>query len=743
MANDIKKQLVIKATLDSAALKKEIATLKNELKAGLSLSSQDTTSIKNEFKNIAKGFAEELKKAVQGSNMSVGGGGSSGRRSSRRHSMLGEDYDINRDSSRQEARRMAKQEKLADQARNKELREQARISQTLEKINQKSWDQHDKELAASIKEKLKGIELEKREKEKLSKIQQRDHLKLESQKEKDRKKDLDQNIKNLETLRQKRLEQATENSKLDRSAVASIGRTVGMSPEDARELAKKSNRVNAGSISSGMGAAGTVITGTVLGLHKLRTMDLERKQRFAQDIESGDYIGAQATQFGRDENSPTKWGLAAGGAAVGAATGAKVGAFLGIPGMLALGAIGGVAGGIGGYMTGSNLQGDWRNQEVAPLSRSFQYAKSLNPSRLNALQGGGINSSDLTSMQSTGNRNAFSPEETLSQFTQARGFLGNQGAKDNLAKMQDISRATGMDVGSQASVIETFAGTGQRGQGFARAATQQTQIIERAISAGLDRSKTSQFMRTTADYVQSSAGFGRVDTGGISNRMIDMAQGFAAGGPITSQAMQQAQSLSELSKSESISTTGFAGIGNITAIQDVLGKDATPGQIMAAMNLSQDATVEDTQKALGITKEQAQQLVERKRNNLNEGLKLAGIDPDSSMGLAFGAYSQGITTEQRLGVRDAQSSKPSLNVPVGIESMRKEVIDSKEGQMAKVESRISQERFEQGFSAFDDGIRGAAQGLVELTKVFLESQQAFKKMISESSRTNLTKGPVK
>jgi hypothetical protein len=762
--SDIKKQLVIKATLDSSALKKEIATLKRELKAGFSLSSQDTSSIKSEFKNIAKSFADELKKAMQGAGPSGAGGGGGGKRASRRHSMFGEDYDIGgREGGRLakiEEREMAKQEKMADRARNKELREQQRVAQQVQKFNQKGWDDNDKEIASSVKEKLKGVDLEKKEQEKLAKIKQKEESKLGLMKEKDRKKDLDQSIKNLETLRQKRLEQATENSRLDRTPVAMAGRAMGMSPEGARDMARGMSGSNITKFAGGAAAIGGGVLAATRGINDIRTTMIERSQRYAQDIEEGSFIAGQARKAGRDEMSLNKAGTAAGGALVGAGGGAAAGALIGsiVPVIgtaigAAIGGLGGAAyGGVKGYFSGSEAQGELRAQQVAPLERSFQYAKGMNPARLSALQGGGVNSDTLTGVQSMGTMNGYSPQETINQFLQARGSLGNKATAQGLSGMQGVARATGMDVGTQAQTIEALTGTGQRGQGHGRSFAQQNQIIERAISAGLDRSKTSQFMKATSDYLQSSAGFGRVDTQGISSRMTDFAQGFAGGGPITSTAIQQAQSLNQLTKSESTSEAGFSGIGNITGLQKTFAdqkQELDPGLLMSLSNLSSDARPEDVKKLLmqsGKSAAEAEALMpgimDTKVNASDIGAKAAGVS--GTLKTAMIGRERGITTEQQMGIEDVRAAGGAKAIQDGsLGRATAEVMGSQEAKMATTEARIDQTKFEQGFSAFDAGISGATQGLQELTKVFAESSKVFYKLVEQGSKANLTKGDVK
>ena len=760
--SDIKKQLVIKASLDSSALKKEIANLKKELKSGFALSSQDTSSIKSEFKNIAKSFADELKKAMQSTAPAGGGAGGGGRRQSRRHSMFGEDYDVRGDSklAKIEEREMAKQEKLADRQRNKELREQQKVAQQVQKFNQKGWDENDKEIASSVKEKLKGIDLEKKEQDKLAKIKQKEESKLGLLKEKDRKKDLDQSLKNLETLRQKRLEQATENSRLDRTPVAMAGRAMGMSPEGARDMARGMSGANITKFAGGAAAVGGGILATTRGINDIRTTMIERSQRYAQDIEEGSFIAGQARKAGRDEMSLNKAGTAAGGALVGAGGGAAAGALIGsiVPVLgtaigAAIGGLGGAAyGGIKGYFSGSEAQGELRAQQVAPLERSFQYAKGMNPARLSALQGGGVSSETLTGVQSMGTMNGYSPQETINQFLQARGSLGNKATAQGLSGMQGVARATGMDVGTQAQTIEALTGTGQRGQGHGRSFAQQNQIIERAISAGLDRSKTSQFMKATSDYLQSSAGFGRVDTQGISGRMTDFAQGFAGGGPITSTAIQQAQSLNQLTKSESTSESGFSGIGNITGLQKTFAdqkQDLDPGLLMSLSNLSSDARPEDVKKLLmqsGKSAAEAEALMpgimDTKVNASDIGAKAAGVT--GNLKTALVGRERGITTEQQMGIEDVRAAGGAKVVQDGsLGRATAEVMGSQEAKMATTEARIDQTKFEQGFSAFDAGISGATQGLQELTKVFAESSKVFYKLVEQGSKANLTKGDVK
>lgn len=352
------------------------------------------------------------------------------------------------------------------------------------------------------------------------------------------------------------------------------------------------------------------------------------------------------------------------------------------------------------------------------LARSaLSKAKSLRQPRMQAMRGGAVNETQLDTLQMVGALSGFSQEETLNQINASKQFLGKDAAS-NLPTMQRRMNMTGISVEDQAAVAETFMGA-RKGTGSGAALTQSFETIRKGVAAGLDVSKSGQFLKLTADYIRSNQGLGQVDTEDIAQRLADAASGFAGGGPVTQTSLQQAAQLQDILTKESTAESGFAGIGNIKALQDIYGKDLDSGKFMAGMNISANATPEDVMKIMGGTKEQAQALLEAKKNVEQSGLRAAGVDPNSALGIALASKDRGVTSEQQLGALSAQGFKAQRPTEATTALIEAGDQQSRDRQSLVSDFKVQQEAFNKGVNLMGLEANNAAT----LLKIFSDQLQ--------------------
>ena len=239
--------------------------------------------------------------------------------------------------------------------------------------------------------------------------------------------------------------------------------------------------------------------------------------------------------------------------------------------------------------------------------------------------------------------------ETLSQFGQARQFLGNRATGQNLGIMQNVLQRTGTSISDQAQAAETITGA-TRGGTFQGGVLAQVEILRKGVAAGMDASKSGQFLRITSEFIAQSMGLGQIDVDSISNAMRDLTAAAAGGGDVSRADMERARNLQEQLRRESTGTAGFAGLGNVLGFLDAI-PEPTTGQFLAGQNLSANATVEDTMEILGVDRQTAEKVVRNKKNALSLGLGAAfGEGKEANMlKLGLGGRETGQTSEQFLG----------------------------------------------------------------------------------------------
>lgn len=609
---DIKKNLIVQAKLQDEALKKQIQKLKKSLGEGVTLQGQDLTAFKKTFQDVAKSFSEEIKKALK--QTGTMGGPTGGK------------------------------------------------TPSVMAVNNQAWSEFDRDRARAFSQQQKLRE--KEEKQRLQKEIQFEQNKemLRDRRLKNRQKESMRHESRILELREQRMARIRRNEQLDKTATVRGLTGMGMSPSRARDIRERLGGAGGGMFGRGgffgrggamLGALGTagMMTGAVIGgsaaisgsFGAVRQGQILRARQ-AQELGT---MGIQGGGAGALESLVRQRGRA-GTSKFNQIASGVLGFYKGLPSGSPLEGI------RGGFAQAREEQAAVESQKVKPLTNALNYTRSIRGGRLEAMRGGGISPELLNAVQGAGTQQGFAPEESLQQFIQARQFVGNKPSAGGLEQMQSLYNRTGVGIEQQAQTAETFLG-GSRGQveTMGGGINRLEKTLKKGVAAGLDASKSGQFLKTTADYVSQTAGLGQVDLEAIENNFRDFTRNFAGGGQATQMDLRRAAQLGQTVKSESVSAQGAAGIGNIVGVQEALGENATTGQFLAALNLSSDATIEDMI-AAGLSPEQAKRLKKTKGTNQSKGLETMGISPKSSLGLAIGAEERGQTVEQQLGALKGQ-----------------------------------------------------------------------------------------
>ncbi|NIU02221.1 MAG: hypothetical protein GWN01_15365 [Nitrosopumilaceae archaeon] len=385
-------------------------------------------------------------------------------------------------------------------------------------------------------------------------------------------------------------------------------------------------------------------------------------------------------------------------------------------------------------------------QEVMRLAiEAGSRARGMRDVRFSNLRGGGVTGADLTSLQQAGTTQGFGIAETNQQFAEARQFLGNRGTRRNLGVMQDVFNRTGTGVAAQAQAAEIFTGA-QGGRSFDRGTQQVIDVLKKGVASGLDASKASQFLKTTADYVQQNQGLGDIDVGGISTRLSDLAQGFAGGGDVTETNLRQAQQLSAIQRAESTSMSGLSGIGNIVGIQQAFqqsGANLDTGTFLALSNLSQDAGEGDIRTILrdadlgeNVDRDSlVQSILESRQNTQTRGSDIV-FGNNRNLSRAFRARERGITTEQQIGAEEAETfsrfNRRLRDRGLDTEGALPETTRGAEFQSRVAEAQQQQIAFVEGMEVMSIRTSDAAENLGRLNKEIEKSIRAFQNFQNNS-----------
>lgn len=245
-------------------------------------------------------------------------------------------------------------------------------------------------------------------------------------------------------------------------------------------------------------------------------------------------------------------------------------------------------------------EGDLAVERSSPLLNAFKNTvKPTIGARADLLAGGSFTSESLTGLQGVGSQYGFGSQDALSRLTTGRQTLGNKffegsQGKSNFGEMSDLERRYGIDMGTSATNVEALRSTSSSGMQGGQALSLQREGLKKAVSAGLDASRTGKYLETTSSYISSNSGFGNMDLEGMSDSIINMARSFANQGgrdDITGTDLDRAKSAREAFRSDSMSMGGIAGAGNYLGVTGAM-KDAgisDPGVLLAGMSLSSDA----------------------------------------------------------------------------------------------------------------------------------------------------------
>lgn len=516
-----------------------------------------------------------------------------------------------------------------------------------------------------------------------------------------------------------------------------LNKEIAAAYTNASEKVKSENLIDrlggpAAAAKAGLGIAGAA-GGAGIGIMQLQRTLLERQQRPLEDIMNRRYIEGVGRQAGRERFLPKAAGFLA-GVGGGAAAGAGIGATLGsvIPGLgTAAGAgvggtIGGLAGGIYGTFKGSSIAGELGSETVKFLQKSFDKAAEVMPQRLAMLRGGGVTSQQLTQMQTGAAELGIGPQESIQQALQARQALGNRAGMEAIPEFQRVFAATGLEVGQQSRFLETMRGAETRNV----SAQSQTQILERALSRGVDASKLTKFTQVSNDLLEQTIGQGRINTEALTTRFTELSRAFAEGGPITDTALRQAATLQQREMQESMSTTGLSGLGNVLATQELMssgiGKGLGQGAFFDILGAKEGTTSEDFKKMLtkaaqdaGISDEDLTAFSERAAL-AKTGVRSRGEQAIGGGGLARFVSSRevGISTAERF--REQEKSiearvEAAIAKPGGTQ-IGQMIPTGPEFELTKAEAKLDAAQVSEGFGQFGVAIDQANKGLVDFAK---------------------------
>jgi len=311
--------------------------------------------------------------------------------------------------------------------------------------------------------------------------------------------------------------------------------------------------------------------------------------------------------------------------------------------------------------------------ETADTRAARDRARALRGSRVTALRGSNLGPTGgefLTALQNSGATRGFSAEQTLQQFTQARKAVGTNMARTGLGLMQNLTNRTGIGIGEQAKAMEAFTGA-SRGPGRAVSPKKLEEILKKGVAGGVQASKLDQYLKTTADYVTQTQGFGQVDVSRMTSNIARFSSGFAGGGPVTQQNLNQAQRMQTMLTGESTGMGGLAGIGNLQATQGLMKRTGVtdPAAFLALMRSDVNASPEEIRKTLkrsGATGndtellEQSKRFLRDKNATLKSGATMAA-GGNELMGQVLSSMERNISFNQQGGMNAAYNGKLSSN----------------------------------------------------------------------------------
>ena len=739
--SDIKKQLVLEVSVSTQKLKAELEGLKKDLGKALN---QGTATPSGR----PGGMDSELKKARE-INAAY-------KQRQREQDQVERAYKQREQERAREASKADKEfEKVASKKAQVQKREEERIAKQTEREIRQNEMAIEKEQAAKIKAEQKEAQRTQREKQKEEAAKIRAEQKQQQQAEKTRKQETEREKQQInaryEYLKKRHLESQIEKSRLDRSFVARAARGMGMSEDSARDLASRAEglgggRGRGGLLSllgrGGIGLAhlGSAVGQGVLGFEGYKTLMASRRQEEVSNLLGGQFVTQQSRDYGRHSNYLGQTAVGAGGALVGAKIGAVAGTALGGPiGTVVGGALGGVMGGVGSVLGYQEMRATRFQKETQPLQDATNRAMALNPARLDLLKRG-ASEPLLNMVERQGVGFGFSPEESIQQYQQLQGILGNEGAASSLNTARRLNLATGADIGSTGQMVQSLVG-GNR-QGYGANAAQTESIVARAMANGLDRSKTSKFLQETSSVIQSATLFSKIDTEGVSNRYMQLANAFGEG-KIDDTSMGQARAAMDLQQQGSFATQGIQGLGNYFSFQKTFGDTKMSGVDMRAlMGLSQNATLEDAMKALSPEaaaqpgmQDKVKQFLASKPNTLQEAEKVLG----PQLARTMFAEEKGLATEQSIAFSE-KTRGGLLKEGTGISD--EGVRGTQAFQMQQRQAAMDQQQIDLGRTTFSTAIQNTAADLEKLRTAFSDAVKVFNDVLKDMNMQQIKYSPA-
>lgn len=707
MSKTIEKKLVIKTSIKrDEQFKQEIDKMKKELGGNIGFDQAELTGLKNTFNDIAKSFSEEIQKAVN--QLSKNATRSSRQRSAGSSEIANQISRFNQtsfdESDKRVAADLAKKEKEEKKAIEKAAKinqssllkkekEEQKIRDQLARANQVAMDEEDKRLASSLSKKERD---EKKVSEELKKFNR------ESWKEhySNLDKDLQDKARKEDKVRNLKFKEEMNNLKIQKNLIGEVSdikskKTFRSMDEFNAEMMKQDfkskgipllpeNTSKMGTLgkaffAGGIGAATAAILSTpgsvIQGRREARIAEANLEQRSGLAFGQGNTLESSLVTKGKSDvgffekmfgglkaSAGTIGAGAAGGAAFGGIPGAIVGGLGGlgasvVSGTFKKGMVGAEQLGVEEFLARNQIAG-----------QAFNRAQSIMPTRVEAMRGGSVNSRELTDLQFRGAGQGFGVEQTLQQLLESKAFLGKQAATA-LPELQKIMNQTGMGVGEQAQAIESISGFG--GNTIGASVSKSVDILKKGVAAGLDVSKSGQFLKTTASVLEQQAGFGKLDVDKISNILAGFAQGFAGNKVTTEADLRQAQQLFNLQRNESVSEQGLSGINNIMSIQESFqkrGKKLNTQTLLALSALPTGAKAEDIQQALSesgldeTTKtEISDEIMRNKAEGTEGGAKKVGLK--GLMSSIFAQRDRGLKTiSDQFGIERAKKLASGMNV---------------------------------------------------------------------------------
>lgn len=728
--SEIRKELKLFATLDDSKFRQQLADLKKELGTDLAPNNMDLSDLKRTFSEISASFSKEFQNIIKDLKQQLG--------------------KINVDVNAPGVQNIPREASNAIGETRQTIKDNS--GKSVEIINEKAIKEFHKDQADSIRDVEQYREWNDQSLKRS--IKQSYQIQQESEKEKIAlNKKLEQ-----ETKKRAKEEQRAEKEKQKLAAKsidtlaggAGSPRGPGGTEEPKEDMSRKlfgyARRVR---MAGTVGAIGYGISGVTKSYMEIRQIQAERAYQFAADTVQGRALEGAIRKGGRNEFLPQAAGATGGGlagAAGGAAAGAAIGSAI-LPGIgtVAGGIIGGLGGGYfgakGGQYATSQLWGETRVKEAEPILTALDYARSLRPQRLEAFRGtaqtmgaaGAV--SNLNQLQSAGASRMFSPEETIQQFLEARSAFGGQTASKMLGGMQDIYNLTGTNVGQQTQAMDVLTGMGARGnRSYATTGMEkQKQIIQKAVSAGLDISRSGKVLQEVSAFLQSQAGVAPIQESGVTNRLLERARAFAGGGEITNFDINRARTVEEEFRQESRnpqSLGNWAGLLDAKRQSGLQMNFVAMSRLLNTSNTASKSQVKSILESSGVqgSEDQINEFIKVRQKSAQNPYQTAAQVFGNMPGLAEMLYEErtGRTAEESQDVFRAQRGMTPL--APGQALPQDQVRQTLEGQQAIEEAQIQVTQFSAAAKEFNSSLEQTRKGFDSLVgsliqaKVRLDSQ---------------------